>query len=271
MIKKNGYVIFECDKDSKGSEITNSTQRNNEIVWPSEVEKPHAQYRTTWKNTCNVTSFIMGATYAGWCFPAGKYKQPEDNLAYFILTDERIRERYKKEMPVMYNNFIKSLDGQCSKKDLDNMYFPNEIHDYLCYGANLWLGSTAAEFKTNINFKKALWKYMVTDSLPMVISTNFGGFGHIVCVTGVKYTEATWAQGKQRAEENVIPELTPESIIVDDPWGHINLKSNTYPAGGSIGNDIEIPWDFVVAHVKPYNSDVVKWAHIFKHGAATVN
>ena len=60
MLEKNGIVTFECDKDKDGYEIVNSSQRNNELIWPSETAKPKAQYRTSWKNMCNVTSMIMG-------------------------------------------------------------------------------------------------------------------------------------------------------------------------------------------------------------------
>lgn len=272
MIKKNGLVTFKCDVKDDGSEILNSTQRNNQLVWPDAQIYPSAQYRTSWKNMCNVTSMIMGLTYSGWGFPIGKYEQPEDNLGLFILTDERIRKAYKEGQPAMYDLWFKSLSGLAPKSQINNIFPPTEIHAYLSMGTNLWIGSTATEFKTNINFLKALWRYMVEDNLPMVISTNFGGFGHIVCCVGVTYKESDYSNGlKEREETNELPEVIPDSIIIDDPWGSINISNNKYPAGGGgSGNNKIIPWDFVVEHVKPLNSTKQKWAHIFKHGMPTV-
>ena len=215
---------------------------------------------------CNVTSYVMALEYAGWNFPVGQYKQPEDNLGKFILTSKEVIDKYAKECPAMYKSFLRCLEGQCSQKELENVYFPNELHDYLCFGANKWIGSTAAKFNTNIDFKKALWKFMVKDNLPMVISTKFGGFGHIVCVTGVQYTEADYNAHKDDTE---LPSLKPISIIVDDPWGKYNPKTNKYDAPNN-GNDIIVPWDRVVTTVKPCDSETVKWAHTFNHGIATV-
>ena len=68
MRKENGLIIFECDKDENGKEILNSSQRNNQLVWPSVKSKPKAQYRTNWSNMCNVTSMVMGLEYAGFTF-----------------------------------------------------------------------------------------------------------------------------------------------------------------------------------------------------------
>lgn len=274
MLKKNGLVTCRCDLRDDGSEILNSTQRNNEIIWPSKEEHPSAQYVTSWKNTCSTTSMIMALEYAGWKLPQGKYKQPEDNLTYFILTDERIREAYKRGQPVMYETWMKSLAGQCSKQELANVYPPNELHAYLSMGTNLWLGSTATQFSTNVSFVKALWRFLVYDNLPLVVSTNFGSFGHIVTVVGATWSELDFERGDKLfydSKKKEYPEIEPQSILVDDPWGNLDLRKNVYPAGGGgSGNNKTIPWDFVVEHVKPLGSRTCKWAHSFKHGIAAV-
>ena len=275
MTEKNGIVTFESDKDKNGNEILNSSQRNNQLVFPDPKKYPKAQYTTSWKNECNVTSMIMGLEYSGWTFPKGKYNQPEDNLAYFILTDKQILDAYKKGQPAMYDLWQKSFLGKCTQKELDSVYPPNELHDYLSKGTNLWLGSTATSFSTNVNFKRALWDNMVHDNLPLVISTTFGGFGHIVCVTGVQYKKNDYesinaAQNLKTTNwEQLLDDVDPVSIIVDDPWGKYNPKTNKYDAPNG-GNDIIIPWDVVVARVKPANSSKIKWAHTFKHGMATI-
>lgn len=261
MTEKDGILTFESDKDKNGNEILNSSQRNNELIWPTEKEYPKAQYRTSWKNMCNVTSYVMALEYSGWKFPKGKFKQPEDNLGYFILTDKSVREKMKKNAPVMYDLWMKSLEGKCTEKELKyDMYFPTELHDYLSFGANQWLGKEASQFETNRPFRLALYQSMVQNNLPIVVSTTFGGFGHIVCVTGVQYT-------KKDFDTLNVP--IPSAIIVDDPWGKYNPKTNKYDAPNG-GNDIVIPWDVVVQRVKPAGSDDVKWMHTFKHGIATV-
>lgn len=270
MIEKNGIVTFECDKDKNGNEILNSSQRNNEIIWPPKETFPKSQYYATFKNCCNTTSYVMALEYSGFKFPSGKFKQPEDNLTYHILTSKAIMESYKKSQPVMYNNFVKCLNGTCNKQELQNMCFPNEIHKYLCMGANEWLGTEAASFNTNVNFKKALWKFMVKDSLPIVISTIFGGMNHIVCATGVQYKKEDWLKGVElEKSKGILPEITPISILVDDPWGKYNPKTNKYDAPNN-GNDIVIPWDVVIERVKPCNSDTIKWGHTFTHGIAII-
>ena len=258
--EKDGIITFECDKDRFGNEILNSSQRNNELVWPTVKDYPKAQYRTSWRNMCNVTSYAMALEYAGWIFPKGQFKQPEDNLGLFILTDKSIRDKMKKSAPILYDLWMRSLEGKCTERELKSMYFPTELHDYLSFGANQWLGKDVSEFKTESSFKTVLWNNMVYNNLPLVISTIFGGFGHIVCCSGVQYNKEDFKN------KTVIP--SPISIIIDDPWGKYNPKTDKYdlPNGG---NDIIIPWNIVVQRVKPAGNEK-KWVHTFKRGIATV-
>lgn len=275
MTEKDGIVTFESDKDNKNKEILNSTQRNNQLVFPDPTKYPKAQYATNWKNMCNVTSYIMFLEYSGAKFPTGNYSQPEDNLGYFILTDERILEKYKKSQPVLYNAWQKSMLGTATKTELKNAYPPNELHDYLAMGANLWLGYEAAKFSTNVNFKKLLWREMVDGNNAIVVSTVFGGLGHVVCVTGVKYKKDDYvkirdAKLKKLDVDTLINTIDPVGIIIDDPWGKYDPTTNKYIATSG-GNDIFIPWDVVVSKVKPAGSPSTKWAHyIVNQGMATV-
>ena len=279
MRKENGLVIFECDKDANGKEILNSSQRNNELVWPSEKSKPKAQYRTSWKNMCNVTSMVMGLEYAGYSFPDGKWKQPEDNLAEFILTSKDVLEHWKNKCPAQYDLFVKSLEGKLTAEQVKrDLLFPTEIHTYLSMGVCKWIGTTATYFRTYESFIESLWVNMVEDDLPLVISTTFGGFGHIVCCTGVAYDEKEYEAAKSIESALTCPKCgtavtanfpTPKGIYVDDPWGKYNPKTNQYDAPNG-GNDIFIPWDVVVARVKPCGSTDIKWAHSFRKGIASV-
>lgn len=274
MIKKNGILTFKSDLKPDGTEILNSTQRNNQISWPSPNKFPKSQIIVSWKNTCNVTSIVMGLEYSGWNFPVGQYSQPEDNLAKFILESEEIDSLYAKKLPAMYSSYKRALNGQCSPSELNNVYTPIELHEFLAKGTNLWLGSTAVEFRTNINFKKALWSSMVESNLPIVLSTTFGGFGHVVTCVGFSITESEYEKAlSYRKKTNELPDdYEIESIIVDDPWGNASKsKFASYPAGGGgSGNNLTVPWDIVVSRVKPVNSTLVKWGHMFKHGIATV-
>lgn len=266
MRKENGLIIFECDKDKYGKEIINSTQRNNELVWPSVRSKPHAQYRTNWLNMCNVVSMVMGLEYAGYSLPDGKWKQPEDNLAEFILTNKELLNKWRIQAPAQYDLFIKSLDGHLTEEQVKkHLYFPNELHDYLSLGTNLWMGTTATKFYVNESFKQHLVEELVFDDCPIVISTTFGGMGHIVCCTGVVYNEID--EPSLLVYGNTPP--TPAGIIVDDPWGKYNPETNTYDAPSG-GNDIFIPWDVVVKRVKPAGSTDVKWMHLFFKGLPAV-
>ncbi len=260
MTKENGLVVFRSELGEG-----HFSQRNNQLVWPSEKSKPKAQYRTSWKNMCNVTAYVNALAKAGYTFPAGEYNQPEDNLGLFILTNPEVMSKWKKQCPAQYDLFMKSLDGKLTEKQLNDMYFPTELHDYLSFGANKWIGTSASSFSTNHDFRMLLWNSMVEDNLPLVLSTNFGGFGHIVCCTGVAYDENEFNNLKYVDKGT----LTPKYIIVDDPWGKYNPDTNKYDAPNG-GNDIFIPWSRVVASVKPANSDKIKWAHTFKHGIATV-
>lgn len=253
MERKNGLVIFEVDKDENGNEIGNSSQRNNELVWPTTAEKPNAQYRTSWKNMCNVTSYVMALEYAGWQFPTGTFRQPEDNLGKFILTDKSVRDYWQKTNKAGYDLFMKSLDGKCTKAELENMYFPTELHNILSYGANKWMGQDIAKYSEPVDLKKVLWENMVDNDLPVVLSTKFGGYGHIVCCTGVAFDEKEFDNLKYVDKGT----LTPKHIIVDDPWGKYNPSTNLYDAPNG-GNDIIVPWNRVELSVR-------NRAHTFKH------
>lgn len=270
MTEKNGIVTFKCDEG-----FLNSTQRNNEYKLLSKT----GQTLVDWKGECNVTSYVMALEYAGWKFPKGRFKQTEDNLAEHIIESEKIDNDFNVTMRALWKEWHDAKEGKLSDAEIKKVTPPIEIHKYLSMGANEWLNCrTATSFNERIDFPKALWRYLVDDNLPMVISTTFGGFGHIVCVTGVQYSKADWEKGveeqKEKKEPGKIytPSVKPTAIIVDDPWGNASkTRFESYPAGGGgSGNDIIVPWDIVVKKVKPLNSTSQKWAHTFNHGAAIV-
>jgi hypothetical protein len=149
---------------SKGK--TNFSQRNNEVM-------PLI--------SCNVTSMVMGLSYLGWEFPAGKYKQPEDNLRTCFM------EQGKNP----------------------------EIHADLAEYTNRWLGKTAVSFSTRRMVSQIVNE--VAEGRPVVISGQFPGFptrrshplGHIVCLVGCEWQPAS--------AEN--PVASPDYFVIDDPYG----------------------------------------------------
>jgi len=68
----------------------NYSQRNNE-------RNPH--------NACNVTSIVMALDYLGYDFPPGPYKQPEDNLHYF-MEQEKLRPTWHYELSTATNKWM---------------------------------------------------------------------------------------------------------------------------------------------------------------------
>jgi len=99
------------------------SQRNNELN-PS--------------SACNVTSMVSGLVSASWPLPAGKYKQPEDNLLEFIRSNPAVQKRWD------------AIDPQHKTP-------PNQLHELLCLGTNLWvenLGGPKIEL---------LWRLYIAD------------------------------------------------------------------------------------------------------------
>lgn len=270
MTENNGILTFKCD-NNKSVFSQRDNKFNLQEFWKDKYPKNQVVVKNT--TECNFTSYINALFDAGWIFPSGPYEQPEDNFAYFFYTDSRVMEYFKKELPVPYNLYIKGLKGKCSDWEVKNQLIaPNEYHIILSYAANLWLNFPhASSFSENLNFPKCLWRYLVVDNLPMVVSTTFSGFNHLVTVTGVQYDKSSFEQGKKYYNESKVhlPETIPQSIIIDDSWGTYNPKTNKYD-NAEPGNDIVIPWDVVVAKLKPCGSTIDKRIHTFRHGVGTI-
>jgi hypothetical protein len=203
---------------SKGK--TNFSQRNNEL---------------TPLVTCQVTSIIMGLSYTGWKFPAGKYEQPEDNLkAYFT-------EQGKNP----------------------------EIHADLAEYTNRWLGKTAVSFSTKRTISQMVNE--ITDGRPVIVSGQFPGFptkrtrplGHVVCLVGCEWQPAN--------AEN--PVAAPDFFIIDDPYGDtlndwkgsgndIRLDAGTFYDWMKPEKDRGVKW----GHFINYPHDAADWDPPFKKG-----
>lgn len=233
------YKQYSCDYNK-----INYSQRNNEYKFKDEGVVVNAS------TTCNVTAMCMALDYLGYNFPTGKYKQPEDNLADFIMNSKEVDDHFKKIMPVEYAQY---------KAKKPNCYTPNEIHDCLSLGTNLWIQKQVTKFSTDVDFKKALYDNLVMNHKPIVISGAFPKkngvkLHHIVCVTGVCYNE----------NEKVSPTTTPSFIKVDDPYG------NTLNDWVGTGNDVYLSWEYIVKNLKPIGSQKYKWCHLFEEQQAIV-
>lgn len=227
--------IYNCSINKE-----NYSQRNNEI-------DP--------LNGCNVTAIVQALDYRGWKLPShfNGFKQPEDDLHYFMLTDKRVLDFYKSKMPAMYEAWDKERMAQMDKgvKLIDCRYKnsnpPNEVHRVLEYGTNLWIGCDAVEFHDGVDISYINSKLM--DGSPVVVSVKFGKLlGHILTIVGCE----CW-------DDHVI------NYIVDDTYGVYDFKEGKYK--NISGNDCSIKYSDMIKSMKPLESNR-KWAYFFNKPAA---
>jgi hypothetical protein len=194
--------------------------------------KPYYSQRNNELNpgsSCNVTSMISGLVSASWPLPAGKYKQPEDNLLEFIRNNAVVQKRWAEV---------------CPKRDIP----PNQIHETLCLGTNLWiehLGGPKIELLWQLSIGDI--KSAIDNGGAVVISGRFqdqrsSEIGHIVPVVGYQSTDDG--------------EVT--HVILDDPWGD-------YESLYSIqrGDDIFMPISDWLANIRDQHKPL-KFGHVIK-------
>ena len=209
-------------KKNNSQNKTYYTQRNNKL-------RPNG--------ACNVTAMIAALLAAGWAvekLATKEYDQPEDALMHFILSD-------------------KDVDRFWRRIDPSGHYPPNEWHQVLAYGTNLYLkkcgllasGADAViwnETRKLCDIIKAL-----DDGGAAVLSGVFeaeGGksIGHVVACVGYKKDD----------DGNVT------HLILDDSWGDYHTKYSDHN-----GNDVEMSVEDFRALIRFCNQDH-KMAHIVK-------
>jgi hypothetical protein len=170
------------------------TQRNNELSPGS---------------ACNVTSMVSGLVSAGWPLPRGKFRQDEDNLLDFIRSNPKVQQRWD------------IIDPRHKTP-------PNQIHELLCLGANLWMASIAAP---SVELR---WDLVLADIIAVldgggsvVMSGRFqdvwsGEIGHIVPFVGYQADDGG----------------TITHLILDDPWGDYETMYRVQR-----GDDVFMPVD----------------------------
>jgi hypothetical protein len=261
--QSNGDILFKTDVG-----ILNSTQRNNQFVY----KHPKTGIELIDSITmCNVTSYCEAAEINKFRFPTGRFKQPEDNFAEFLVTNKQVLDYYKKKMPSMYAAFDRGDKG---------CYPPNEVHDVLCYGFNRWL--EVPEDKPVVTFYENAPLTTIYSSImegrAVVMSGTFpytftsgnkGVLNHINVLVGLyykkSYLDSKNIKTDSRTFEIDIIKATPSLFIFDDPFGsmHKNFVAGT-------GNDVQVSYDDFIKYYKPLKDTSKKYAHIFKKSAAVI-
>jgi hypothetical protein len=249
-------LIFNVSENKE-----NYSQRNNQYKY---VSPKNPKLVVDANSECNVTSMVMALDYAGFRFPSGDFKQPENNLCKFIFESPEVLEYYKKIMPELYKQFI---DGN------ENATSPNMVHAVLAYATNLWLGaSKAVEFKTNLTIKE-IFSEIAINQKPVVMSGTFpytylngriGTIGHINVLVGLVYNLKTM-KGTSKLEEEVL-NYTPTKVIIDDPYG--DYANNFAPTSNR--NNIIMPYSDFIKYYKPLNDPRIKWGHIIGTAGAFI-
>jgi hypothetical protein len=181
----------------------------------------------------------MCLDYCKYTFPKGEYKQPEDNLAHYMIYNPEIDAYYKQISPY-YDDW---------KNGKKNSYSPLEIHAVLSYATNKWMGKQVTSFSQNVPID-SIFEEITEKERPVIISGNFSGLNHIVVLVGVIYN-------KKNTVQETLKQM-PESVIYDDPFG----KTYEYNKGLS-GNDCIVPFNKFLDDVKPLKETRYKWAHVF--------
>lgn len=237
--KINGYFVYNV---SDGKE--NWSQRKSKYVYTNK------DYKSNWYSFCNVHMITMALDYLGYLDKyANKFDKiyPEfprfpDKLAKFLFENKEVLDFYKSVDPYDYKQFV------AGKKDATG---PNEIHQVLSFGTNLFLGcGNVTQFSTSVHWIEILHD-IIYDSTPVGISGKFSGLNHIVLLVGATYKTL---EGGDRP--GVLQQ--PDYLIIDDPYG----KTYEYSKGLS-GNDVWIPFINCISDFKSLNNPLYKFAHRF--------
>lgn len=247
--KPTSAAILSSINNSRG--YSYYTQRNNNVAA---------------NQACNVTAMTMGLLYNKCIYkkdecwynykgediyalnkdslPVIPFTQFEDNLIHFIRNDSRVLDYYNRSYPNLYYDWVKERD-EVEKKGEDlnlhafKAYPPNELHLVLSYGTNLFINCNVTSYETRgIDTIIKLLK----SGASLVVSGQFQGLNHVVCVVGIQYEKDTGKVHK---------------FLIDDPW----YKTLDYKSKKT-GDDSLITYDDFLKYVKPLNNKE-KACHIF--------
>jgi hypothetical protein len=172
---------------------------------------------------------VSGLVSAGWPLPEGKFKQPEDNLLEFIRSSPAVQKRW---------------DAIDPKHKIP----PNQWHELLCLGTNLWLEHQCGpKIELVWDLTTITVKEIIDNGGTVVVSGRFkdekiGEIGHIVTVVGY-----------QTSDESVITHM-----ILDDPWGDYETMYKVQR-----GDDVFMPLSDWYSMIKECNMPK-KFGHVIK-------
>jgi hypothetical protein len=187
------------------------TQRNNRL-------SPGA--------ACNVTAMVSALAAAGWPFPAGPHEQPEDNLMAFIRSAPAVLRR---------RDVI----------DPSRRFPPNEWHELLCLGTNLWLApfrGPEIRLRFDLGLRDIVSAIEAGGAAVMsgLFQTEKSEIGHVVPVVGFVL-----------ADSEILTHL-----ILDDPWGDYRTLYKS-----ERGDDVLMPAADFYALLRPRGKSL-KLGHI---------
>jgi hypothetical protein len=145
---------------------------------------------------------------------------------------------------------------------------PNQVHEILAYAANLWYGYSILKFRVDLPITELI-RQVTIEGCPVVMSGTVpkdskktGTLNHVVVLVGAIFNAKSILTGKEVDAEK-IKNVTPESLIFDDPWGNF---IDGYDKSTN-GNDVVCPYDLFLKYFKPIGDNRVKWGHLVKPGA----
>jgi hypothetical protein len=172
---------------------------------------------------------VSGLVSASWPLPAGKNKQPEDNLLEFIRSNPVVQKQWD------------LIDPQHKTP-------PNQWHELLCLGTNLWVERLYGP-KIELLWQLSIGdiKEIIAKGGAVVVSGRFqdersGEIGHIVPVVGYQTDD--------------MDRVT--HLILDDPWGDYETKYKIQR-----GDDIFMPVTDWLSMIREQNKQF-KFGHVIK-------
>ncbi|MCF0125565.1 MAG: hypothetical protein HUJ68_07405 [Clostridia bacterium] len=233
------------------------SQRNNE--YKKTIKGDYGTTKMEASCMCNVTVMSEALEIGNWIQPKGNYKQNEDNLCDFMITESlKPTSYYATHFPAMWKEWIEGSP---------DAYWPNEVHKVLEHETNEWLGCSHADTFIEgcaiVDIIKQLWY----TRMPIPISVKFGNLNHIVLLTGFETSLSEKEVADLIANRKTVK---IDKWIYDDPYGAFNWTSKTYPATRGTGDDQIMTNAQFIANVKPLGATNAKYAHILHRPAAVV-
>lgn len=197
---------------------------------------------------CNVTSMIMALDIMGYSFPKlyADLSQPEDQLIRFLRENEEVLSFYQKLNPDFYYEW---------RSNPSKGYPPNEVHEVLSYGTNLFMGKKVTKFNYSFDLN-LLSKEIIINKKPIVMSGRFSGLNHIITLVGVEIFKESFENKQNNLSSLVLDDV--KNFIFNDPYGETyNYKSKRN------GYNIRIPKNKIITDFKDLSNPKYKWCHTF--------